>query len=242
VKKVPVLYTKVPVRATPKSLASKILLDLGDPMFDRGSEITLTNRLLTCIGKDMCEVEMIIIDEFQHLIDRETTKVLRRASDWLKSFSEDAGIPIIICGMPESENIFKSNEQLDGRFGFRVEMKSLDFDTKEDVELFRNFLYNLDNSMPFHNRSNLADRLLAEKIYYASTGNHRYLKKILVLATESSLKSGKDSIDEIDLHLAYERYKTSARKFAVNPFMMDKFDWKTELEKEFRKNNKKKSG
>lgn len=39
--------------------------------------------------------------------------------------------------------------------------------------------------------------------------------------TVFALKSGKDSIDEIDLNLAYNRVKVSARRFATNPFMHD---------------------
>jgi len=232
VKKVPILYTKVPVGATPKSLASKILLSLGDPIYDQGSENAQTNRLLKFIGDEMCGVEMIIIDEFQHLIDRDTDKVLKKASDWIKTFSEDAAIPILICGMPESEKIFERNEQLDSRFCLREEMKSLEYETEEEIFLFRSFMHNLDKAMPFPNRSNFSDRLLSDKFYYATKGNQRYIKKILVEATVIALKAGKDSIDEIDLYLAYNRIKISSRKLVINPFMEDKFDLLIEQGKE----------
>ncbi|WP_316570419.1 ATP-binding protein [Neobacillus sp. YIM B06451] len=240
VKKVPVLYSKVPVGATPKSLASSILLRLGDPVYDRGGENSLTDRLLQYIGKEMCAVELIIIDEFQHLIDRDTDKVLKKASDWIKSFSEDAAVPILICGMPESENIFERNAQLDDRFSLREEMKSFEYESDEEKHLFRSFLHNLDKALPFSSRSKLADRLVSDKIYYATKGKQRMIKKILVEATIIALKSGKDSIDEIDLYLAYRRINISSRKFAINPFTEDSFYLPEEWENE--ETRKRKSG
>jgi energy-coupling factor transporter ATP-binding protein EcfA2 len=244
VKKVPVLYSKVPVGATPKSLASSILLRLGDPVFDKGSENSLTDRLLQYIQKDMCAVELIIIDEFQHLIDRDTDKVLKKASDWIKSFSEDAAVPILICGMPESEKIFERNAQLDDRFSLREEMKSFEYDSEEEVFLFRSFLHNLDKALPFSGRSNLSDRLLSDKIYYATQGKQRLIKKILVESTVIALKSGRDCIDETDLNIAYSRINTSSRKFAMNPFMDENFflpeHWENE-QKKVEKDNKEKN-
>jgi len=244
VKKVPVLYSKVPVGATPKSLASSILLRLGDPVYDKGTETSLTNRLLQYIGKEMCAVELIIMDEFQHLIDRDTEKVLKKASDWLKSFSEDAAVPILICGMPESVNIFERNAQLDDRFSLRKEMKAFEYETEDEKFLFRSFMHNLDKALPFSSRSNLSDRVISDKIYYATMGKQRQIKKILVEATLIALKSGKDSIDEIDLHLAYSRINTSSREFAINPFMDENFflpeQWENE-QKRVEKANKEKN-
>ncbi|MCM3029645.1 hypothetical protein [Niallia sp. MER 6] len=54
----------------------------------------------------------------------------------------------------------------------------------------------------------------------------------MVEATVFALKSGKDSIDEIDLNLAYNRVKVSARRFATNPFMHDQFHLLSALQDE----------
>lgn len=236
--KKPVLYTAVPSGATPKTLASKILKDLGDPLFYKGTEIAMTHRLLSFLSEEMCNVEMIIIDEFQQLIDKDTTRVLQKASDWLKSFSEEAAIPIIICGMPESERIFEVNEQLDGRFCLRQEMRSLTYDNEEDIRLYRSFLNAIDNSMPFVDCAHFADPMLADKFFYATNGNQRYLKKILGEATKIALRSGQDSITENDLNLAYERFNVSNRRFAINPFLLDKFELEEAFEAEHKKKKK----
>lgn len=241
--KKPILYSKVPVGATPKSVASSILLGLGDPNYDRGTEINLTKRLTRFLYKDKCDVKMIIIDEFQHIIDRDTDKVLKKASDWVKSFAEDAGIAMIICGLPESSKIFERNEQLDRRFSLKHGMKKFEYETKEQQLEFRGFLNSIDEVLPFSLRSNLSKKYLSDKIYYATKGIPYYVKLLLIESTVLALKSGRDFIDEIDLDMAYERINISKRKFAINPFRIDNFDLWDEIHQEMMKvhrGNKKK--
>jgi len=231
--KVPILYFKVPVGATPKSVASALLFSLGDPNYDKGTGTTQTARILHFIEK--CEVQMVIIDEFQHLIDRDTKGVLNRASDWVKSFSEDVRIPVILCGMPESEKIFRHNEQLDRRFCIKEELLSFEYFSKEDQIEFRTFLNVLDKQLPFANKSNLADPFLSEKLYYATNGVPSYIKTILENATVHAVKNGQDNIDELNLFQAFNKIKISKRKGLINPFCKDDFDLYEAIEEEKRK-------
>ncbi len=83
--KVPVLYVKLPTgskSSKDKQIASLILKELGDPLYYKGTVIELTSRAIDLVQK--CEVELIIFDEFQHIIDSDTKKVLRQAADWLR--------------------------------------------------------------------------------------------------------------------------------------------------------------
>ncbi|MBG9854679.1 MULTISPECIES: TniB family NTP-binding protein [Bacillus] len=228
--KIPILYTKVPVGATPKSVASKILLDLGDPVYDKGTENNQTARLLKFIEK--CEVQMVVIDEFQHLIDRETQHVFNRASDWVKSFTDDVGVPVLICGMPESQKIFQHNAQLDRRFCTRLDLKSFEYESKEEQIVFRAFLNNLDHQLPFVCKSYLANPNLSEKLYYASKGIPFYVKKILEEATVHAVRQGRDCLEENDLFLAYQLISISHRPYAINPFGKPNFNLIEEIKKE----------
>lgn len=219
---VPVLYNKIPVGATPKSVASSLLMSLGDPAYDKGTETSQTARLLHFIDK--CKVELIIIDEFQHLIDRETKNVLKKASEWVKSFCDDAGVPIILCGMTESEKIFAVNDQLDRRFPEKVSMFSFKYSSREEQIEFRAFLKNIDEQLPFYNKSYLADKKKADKMFYATNGVPFYVNKILREATTLAAKSGHDSIDENHLYEAFNMIKITNRPFVTNPFADDKFN------------------
>ncbi|MCM3443547.1 TniB family NTP-binding protein (plasmid) [Metabacillus halosaccharovorans] len=231
---VPVLYNKVPVGATPKSVAASLLRSLGDPAYDKGTENSQTARLLHFIK--MCQVELIIIDEFQHLIDRDTKHVLNKASDWVKSFCDDAGVPIILCGMPESEKIFAHNDQLDRRFTEKVKMVGFDYMRKEDQIDFRIFLKSIDEQLPFIHKSDLANKNLADKIYYVSRGIPHYVNKLLVEATTLAAKNGNDFIDENHLYEAFKRINISNRPYIINPFGDERFNIIEAFDVEDRKN------
>lgn len=79
---VPVLYIKIEVPATPKNLVSSLLAELGDPAAEKGSIGSQTRRLRYFLKE--LKTELIILDEFQHFIDRDSLKVLKTISDWLK--------------------------------------------------------------------------------------------------------------------------------------------------------------
>src|ERR1700690_1719174 len=79
---IPVLRSSVPSPATIKGMGSSLLKDMGDPLYDRGTTGNVTDRL--CKQIKTCKVELIILDEFQDLIDKDTQKVLNSCADWLK--------------------------------------------------------------------------------------------------------------------------------------------------------------
>ena len=72
---VPILSAVIPVPATVKGLVTELLLQLGDPMPDKGAIVQQTIRLRHLLQE--CETKLIILDEFQHVIDRDSTKVLQ---------------------------------------------------------------------------------------------------------------------------------------------------------------------
>jgi hypothetical protein len=230
--KIPIVYCKVPVGATPKSVASKLLYSIGDPNYDRGTETDQTARILNFVEK--CEVQMIIIDEFQHLIDRDTQHVLYKASHWVKTFMDDVKVPILLCGMPESDKVFKYTDQLDRRFCIRVQLTAFKYGTREEQIEFRAFLNNVDKQLPFSEQAFIADRSLAEELFYASKGVPFYVMKILEEATVYALKLGQDRITEFDLYMGYNSVTVSQRPYAINPFNNPDFNLLDALDKEKR--------
>ncbi|GFN33852.1 TniB family NTP-binding protein [Paenibacillus xylaniclasticus] len=221
---IPVLYVKVPPRLkTPKALASKILGQMGDLFANSGTDEELGRRIVQFVHD--CQTEMIILDEFQHLIDRDTQNVLATASDWLKLLTEELNIPVILCGLPESEAIFEYNEQIDGRYPRRIILEPFGFEDQAQQKKFRMFLKKLDEELPLSEYSNLSDPVLASKIHYVTEGVPRYIKDLLIEATKLSLKRGLDYINEDSLHDAFHRLTRSNQRYAVNPFGDDRFNY-----------------
>ncbi|GMX66748.1 TniB family NTP-binding protein [Paenibacillus elgii] len=220
--KIPVLYVKVPPKATPKMLASKILHVIGDIFHDRGTLSNLTSRIHNYVKR--CQIKMIVLDEFQHLIDSETDHVLATASNWVKTFAEEIEIPVVLCGMPESEKVFISNEQLDRRFCNKLALTPFSYVEPEDQFMFRKFLAHIDEELPFPERSNIADSHIAEKLFYVSLGIPFYVMEMLVKGTRIAVLRGKDFIDEEVLSQAFQKIKRSGRPFTINPFSVPYFD------------------
>ncbi len=66
--KVPVLQAIVPSAPTPNSLVQELLFKIGDPSFDKGIKETKIKRLITYIKHT--DTKVIVLDEFQHLVDQ----------------------------------------------------------------------------------------------------------------------------------------------------------------------------
>jgi Cdc6-like AAA superfamily ATPase len=123
--KVPVLLARIPFPATPKNLVTVLLAELGDPLSDKGTTFSKTKRLFKLLKE--CEVELIILDEFQHFIDRDSDKVLNTISDWLKQLINESKLPIVLVGLSESIKILEANSQLRRRFAMSDELTNFDW-------------------------------------------------------------------------------------------------------------------
>lgn len=229
-RRIPVLHVIVPPKATPKTLASKILYQMGDSFHSKGTEVQLTSRIHHFIRE--LEIKMIILDEFQHLINSETDHVITTAANWVKTFSEESAIPIVLCGMPNSINIFVKEEQLDRRYSYKEPMEAFQYTDAKEIINFRAFLDKVEEELPFADSSNLADKKLADKLYYISLGIPFYIMKLLEFGTEVALKEGEDKITESHLQQGLRKIKQVSRPFRINPFNIDGFDLGEELSKE----------
>lgn len=234
--RIPVLHVKVPPKATPRSLASKILFDMGDPNHFRGTETELTSRVHHLVEK--CDIKMIVLDEFQHLIDSDTHYVLVTASNWVKTFTEEIKIPVVLCGMPESMRIFINNPQLDRRFTNKIELSPFRYGTAAEITTFRKFLREVEKQLPFAKHSNLSDVAIADRIYYTSLGIPFYVMQLLIEATTYAVNAGCDSIELRHLNQAFKKIKQTARPFTMNPFEAEDFELAAELKKEKEQDDK----
>lgn len=215
---VPVLMTKVEVPVSPKSLVTALLKALGDPLPDKGSAVSQTLRFRKLM-KD-CGVELVFLDEFQHFIDRDSKKVLKTISDWLKNLMDDTGKPIILVGMPNSHVILDEdgNEQLKRRFLTRIKLEAFDWKNSEDKEDFRKFLLAVDEKIPLNEWSNFSSESMAFRLYLASDGIVSKVMKLIRRATAIALDLSKEILDLETLCVAYEDCLAANDPEKENPF------------------------
>ncbi len=112
---IPIFYMLTPSPVTVKGMAETMLEQLGDPAAHRGSQPSLNSRLSKLIVA--CNVELVILDDFHHLIDTETNRILRKVSDWLKVLIKETQVPFLVVGIEgKVRQILKENEQLSRLF------------------------------------------------------------------------------------------------------------------------------
>lgn len=230
--KIPALLARIPIPATPKNLVSFLLTDLGDPIADKGTTYNQTKRLFNFIDK--CEVEIIILDEFQHFIDRDLEKTLHTISDWLKQLITEKEIAVILVGMPRSVEVLNANSQLKRRFSMRDELKNFEWITKSKDQShnekdneengkatnrnndYRVFLKMVDEMLPLAEDSHLASQSIAFPMWKATQGNVARTMKLVRYATRLALKNGEEQVTHKVLHQAYA--KLFAGDSIENPF------------------------
>lgn len=217
--KIPILSTSLPENSTRVMAAQQLLYDLGDPFYSKSNNIIeLTVKLVRLINS--CQVELIIIDEFQHMIDFKTKSVLSEVADWVKMLIVRSKVPIILFGLPYSELILQTNKQLAGRFLLRQSLDPFRIKSKENRHDFLSFLNAVDRGLPFEKNSNLADLNIAKALYIASKGNLRTVMVLLNYSVKRSLKKGEPSLTIGSLKYAADLLSITS----PNPFTLENIE------------------
>jgi len=216
---IPILITNVPAPATVKNLAAEMLKAIGDPAAERGTISSLTLRLREFLFT--CEVELIILDEFQHFDDRKSRGVLKNVSDWLKNLLNQTKIPIVLVGMPGCESVLdaKGNEQFKRRVAHREGIQPFGWTGSKENEEFRQLLKRIDDELPLLEDSNLADLATAFLIYEATGGVINYVMKLLRRACRIAIENGRERIDHSILAQAYQKVMAKELFDRPNPFL-----------------------
>jgi predicted AAA+ superfamily ATPase len=215
---VPILAVKIEVPASPKSLVTVLLRALGDPLPEKGTTVSQTLRLYSFIQN--CKIELVFLDEFQHFIDRDSKKVLKTISDWLKNLMDNTGKPIILIGMPYSHSILdaEGNEQLRRRFSKRFNIEPFRWKNLDDRKDFRRFLQAVDEKLPLKEWSNLSDTTTAFRFYLASDGVISKVMKLIRRATVIALDLSLDMLNLDILSFAYDECLAANDPDKENPF------------------------
>ena len=168
---------------------------------------------------------MLILDEFQHFIDRDSAKVLKTVSDWLKTLILDTNLPIVLIGLPEAEQILqlRCHSQLSRRFANRCYLSPFAWQS-DNGEEFRTFLHLIESQLPLESASNLSELNLARRFYYASDGVVAYVMKLIRYGTYLALQQQKEQLDISILAVAFEKYVQADKLGKINPFLNDEFE------------------
>jgi hypothetical protein len=198
---VPFLRLKVPSKPTVKGLVTLLLYKLGDPAYDKGTEISQTLRLIVLLEK--AETRILALDEFQHFYDKTTRKVQHHVADWLKVLVDDARVGLIVSGLPSCLAVIEQNEQLAGRFMAPIHLPRFDWRNEDDRAEFTGILVGMGKILSAFKWPKLDATAIAFRFYCATGGLIGYLAKLLKQATWNALDAGRHVIGLPELSAAH---------------------------------------
>lgn len=212
----PVLVVETPSNPTVKTLASAVLNTIGDPLYSRGTEIQMTVRILGLLAN--LGTRLLVFDEMQNLIDRDSDKLNYKASDWLKSLINKSNIPTVIVGLERTEELFLVNEQLRRRFREAYVMKPFGWNNPDSNKNLIGFLKVLQQKLPFSSDMMLYSEEMAYRFYCATAGLVGYIMAIIREAENLARESGSTFINKDHLAKAYASSVCGNHLVNVNPF------------------------
>lgn len=218
----PVVMATIPSTANVNNLIMALLEALGDPAALKGT-IGAKERRLIRYFKEVCKVELLILDELQHFVDRDNQKILLNASNWLKTFIKETKVSCLLVGLQDdAEEVVNANPQLARLFGdphvlapFKWDEKNPD-DTKA---VFRDFLREIEKLLPLKEASHLDHYDTALRCFAASGGIMSYQMKLIRVATRLTLERRRERLELDILSQAFKEELAPERRGIPDPFI-----------------------
>lgn len=200
----PILRATVPSAPTVKSLAGVLLEGIGAEDHQKGTENEKTSRLKRLmVETGTC---MVVIDEFQHFIDRNKKKIMREVADWLKVLIDDTRTTLVVAGLPSCRLVIDENEQLARRFSAALELPRFSWQIPAQRKQFVGILSCFNSEVQqSYNIPELHNEEMSSHLYGASGGLIGYLVKILVQTLRTAEVTNKRTIHLTDFADAYRR-------------------------------------
>lgn len=217
---IPVFYLETPSPVTVKGLAQKMLEELGDPAAHKGNQPALNSRLIHFIKE--CAVELVILDDFQHLIDSETDKILVKVSNWLKVLIKESGVPFLVTGIEgRVEIILKANSQLSRLFAVREQLTRFEWDLANPttIQEFADFIRATEAvvglALPWQSDSDID---LLYRLHYATDGVIANIMNLMRGAGRLARRQGVSRLELDVLATVYDKRLAKHLGKTVNPF------------------------
>lgn len=217
--RIPVFYLETPSPVTVKGMAAAMLEQLGDPAAHRGAIWSMNARLVKLLIA--CGVELVILDDFHHLIDTDTNRILSTVSDWLKVLIKDTGVPFLVVGIEgKVEQILRANAQLSRLFATREALCPFRWDLhdQETLREFAQFVLQAEGAIDAPLTKQVARVELLGRIHAATQGLVANIMNLLRYAHAHATSRGSEVVELCDLSIAFQKRLAKHLGCKGNPF------------------------
>lgn len=217
--RIPVFCLETPSPVTVKGMAATMLARLGDPAAHRGTLWSMNFRLIKLMIA--CQVELAILDDFHHLIDKETNRILEKVSDWLKVLIKETGVTFLVVGIEgKAERILEANAQLSRLFAVRETLEPFRYDPADETSIqeFAQFVRYTEKAVETPLPETLPRLELLYRLHYATDGIVGNLMNLMRYAALMTRQQEKTAIELPILAAAFNKRLSKHLRGKVNPF------------------------
>lgn len=216
----PAVMTKVPSVPSIKFIARRILAALGDPLANaaRRDNDELTKGIVTLLKE--CRTQVLLLDEVNNFLQKKGRHdSVLDLSNWLKEIVDDSGVLIVLSALPIGEAITQINGQLRRRFSAPLYLELVKKKQKVlNLTDFRGVLKKVDEKLPTLRRSNLHEKDISLRLFYATDGLIGLLMKLLRRAIRIAHKNNAPQLDLAILEQAFLAEIWTHGEGPLNPF------------------------
>lgn len=194
----PVRRVTLDTLGTVKSLWSSILEDLGDPYYASGHETLLRKRVRAALAR--MHVELLIIDEFNHVTEKNSA---RQVANAIKNLLTKGWVPVVVMGTSEELADLPDNAAFERRMVKSPGLPPRIWARTADQESWTGFLKGLDEGLlaasVLTERSYLDDSTVARALCMLCDGYVGHAHWIVGEALKDAVRRGRPRIGLDDL-------------------------------------------
>ncbi|WP_421875997.1 TniB family NTP-binding protein [Pacificispira sp.] len=213
----PALLVTLPEKCSIKELCVQILIALGDPCAEQGTKRSMEIRIKKLM--DARKVELVIFDEFQHMIDPDRDRVVHTTADWLKTQMNLLRRGYLLVGLPKFERVIRTSDQWRRRVESRFELRPFGWDSERDQAHFLKFLQVVEKMLPFEDTGGLLrQETLPKQLIMASNGYVAFVMRLILRASMVALAHGHTTLQTAHFRKAFRDLESYGIEAEQNPF------------------------
>lgn len=210
---VPVALVTISSAPTVKGIYGAFLGSLGLAGVIGSVEALRHRALVLC---NACQVELLLIDELNHVTDRGQIRTREAVGDALKEMLDALNRPTVFAGASRSLAIFDTNMQLRSRVLASFTLRPFNLNGRFDD--LRGFIEALSTGeIDEMSVSWLSSPEVASRIFFATDGIHRTVSSFLA-SIHTAVRTEKCALDYVLLARLFTKYLWEKAPPALNPF------------------------
>ncbi|WP_368643437.1 TniB family NTP-binding protein [Castellaniella ginsengisoli] len=195
-----VIRTELKESPSVSQIQGGLLDNFGYGLTGRGRATSNNNEVHAVLVEAMRahKVQLVVLDEFQHIFSPASEKVSTHVLDWLKRLMNISRVPVVLVGSKLMDRLEGTDRQLTSRIPSVIRLPAFQCDAR-----WVGFLKAFAKESVAVDLSPIVGPQIALHLFRVTQGVPRELKRLLVQAVMMAIDADEKSIAPARLHAAY---------------------------------------